>query len=422
VTASAGAGLTEAPSAETPGAAARSAAARLLTPPGPADPYPDYAALRAHAPLYPVAPRFWLVTGYDEAQHLLGGPGLGVQDAAWFDANLPAWRDNAATWTLYQGVQSRNPPDHTRLRGVLGRCFTARRIALLRDRVTALAHQHLDQLADQGAGGSPADLMSALAFPLPIAVVNDLLGVPGDDRAGIGGLAARVFSLTELFVSDEERRAAGDAATEFRRYWTGLIARRRRSPGPDLASELIAAADAGELTGEELLSTLIFLHGAGYGTTAALLGNATAALLTDGGALAARLREDPGLAPAVVTESLRHEAPTQFAPRLARETVRIAGTEILPGSLALLFLGAANRDPRRFTDPDRFDAGRQDNRPLSFGGGIHFCPGAPLSRMEATVVLPLLVRRFPGLRLAGRPQWRQALRMRQLSHLPVSTC
>jgi cytochrome P450 len=400
----------------------QSAAGRLLSPPGPADPYPDYAVLRAHAPVCPAGSQACLVTGYAEVRRILADPAFAVPDAAWYDGTRPDWRENAATWTLYQGVQSRNPPDHTRLRGVLGRCLTARRIALLRERVATLADQYLGRLAARGAHGSPVDLMDALAFPLPIAVINDLLGVPEADRAGIGGLAAQVFSLTELFVSDQDRRAADAAATEFRRYWTGLIARRRRSPGPDLASELIAAADAGELTGEELLSTLIFLHGAGYGTTAALLGNATAALLTDGGALAARLREDPGLAPAVVTESLRHEAPTQFAPRLARETVRIAGTEILPGSLALLFLGAANRDPRRFTDPDRFDAGRQDNRPLSFGGGIHFCPGAPLSRMEATVVLPLLVRRFPGLRLAGRPQWRQALRMRQLSHLPVSTC
>jgi cytochrome P450 len=412
VTASAATGLRDAPSA----------VARLLTPPGPADPYPDYAALRAHAPLYPAGSRFWLVTGYDEGQSMLVGPGFGVQDTAWFDANLPGWRDNAATWTLYQGVQSRNPPGHTRLRAVLGRCFTARRLALLRDRVTALAHRFLDEIAAQGGLGTPPlDLMSALAFPLPIAVINDLLGVPEGDRAAVHGLAAQIFSLTELFVADEDRRAAGAAAAEFRRYWTGLIAERRRSPGPDLTSELIAAADAGELTGEELLSTLIFLHGAGYGTTAALLGNATVALLTDA-ALAARLRGDPGLAPAVVTESLRHEAPTQFAPRLARRPVRIAGTEIPQGSLVLLFLGAANRDPRRFTDPDLFDASRPGNRPLSFGGGIHYCLGAPLSRMEATVVLPLLVQRFPGLRLAGPPQWRRALRMRQLSHLPVSTC
>jgi cytochrome P450 len=289
-------------------------------------------------------------------------------------------------------------------------------MALLRDRVAALTHRFLDEAAERG--GESLDLMSALAFPLPITVVNDLLGVPEGDRAEVHGLAARVFNLTELIVSDEDRRSADAAATVFRRYWRELIAERRRAPGPELTSQLIAAADAGELSEEELLSSLIFLHGAGYGTTAALLGNATVALLADP-ALAGGLRADPGLAAAVVDESLRHEAPTQLTPRLARQPAWAGRTPVPDGHLAVLLLGAANRDPRRFADPDRFDTGRPDNRPLSFGGGIHYCLGAPLSRMEATIVLPELVRRFPALRLAGVPRWRRALRMRQLSCLPV---
>jgi cytochrome P450 len=401
---------------------ARAAAVRLLTPPSPEDPYPDYAALRGYAPVFPVAPRVCLVSGYAECRDILADPAFGVQDAAWYDANRPQWREGAAAWTLYQGVQSRNPPDHTRMRRVLGRCFTARRMALLRDRVAALTDRFLDEIA--GHGDEDLDLMSALAFPLPVTVVNDLLGVPEGDRAEVHGLAGRVFNLTELIVSDEDRRSADAAAVTFRRYWRELIAERRRAPGtlgppgPGLTSQLIAAADAGELSDEELLSSLIFLHGAGYGTTAALLGNATVALLADP-ALAARLRGDPGLAPAVVDESLRHEAPTQLTPRLARQPARAGNTQVPEGHLAVLLLGAANRDPRRFPQPDRFDADRPDNRPLSFGGGIHYCLGAPLSRMEATIVLPELVRRFPKLRLAGIPRWRRALRMRQLSSLPV---
>jgi cytochrome P450 len=401
--------------------AARAAAARLLTPPGPADPYPDYAILRAHAPVLAVGPEVWLVSGYAECRDILADPAFGVQDAAWYDANRPQWREGAASWTLYQGVQSRNPPDHPRMRRVLGRCFTTRRMTLLRDRVAALTHQFLDEVADRGSGDAELDLMSALAFPLPITVVNELLGVPEGDRAEVHGLAGRVFNLTELIVSDEDRRSADAAAVTFRRYWTELIAERRKAPGPELTSQLIAAADAGELSDEELLSSLIFLHGAGYGTTAALLGNATVALLTDP-ALAARLRADPGLAPAVVDESLRHEAPTQLTPRLARRPAprdQAGGTPVLAGHLAVLLLGAANRDPGRFPQPGRFDVDRPDNRPLSFGGGIHYCLGAPLSRMEATIVLPELVRRFPELRLAGIPKWRRALRMRQLSSLPV---
>jgi len=405
-------------------AQARAAAARLLTPPGPEDPYPDYAILRAHAPVLAVGPEVWLVSGYADCRDILADPAFGVQDAAWYDANRPHWREGAASWTLYQGVQSRNPPDHTRMRRVLGRCFTARRMALLRDRVAALTHQFLGEVADRGSGDAELDLMSALAFPLPITVVNDLLGVPAGDRAEVHGLAGRVFNLTELIVSDEDRRSADAAAVTFRRYWRELIAERRRAPGPPgsgLTAQLIAAADAGELSDEELLSSLIFLHGAGYGTTAALLGNATVALLADP-ALAARLRADPRLAPAVVDESLRHEAPTQLTPRLARRPAsrdQAGGTPIPEGHLAVLLLGAANRDPDRFPEPGRFDVDRQDNRPLSFGGGIHYCLGAPLSRMEAAIVLPELVRRFPDLQIAGTPRWRRALRMRQLSSLPV---
>src|SRR5690349_5534230 len=395
---------------------ARAAAARLLAPPGPEDPYPDYAILRAHAPVLAAGPEVWLVSGYAECRDILADPAFGVQDAAWYDANRPQWRQGAASWTLYQGVQSRNPPDHTRMRRVLGRCFTARRVALLRDRVTALTHQFLGEIADHQ--GEDLDLMSTLAFPLPVTVVNDLLGVPEGDRAEVHGLAGRVFNLTELIVSDEDRRSADAAAVTFRRYWTELIAERRKAPRPGLTSQLIAAADAGELSPEELLSSLIFLHGAGYGTNAALLGNATVALLADP-ALAARLRADPALAPAVVDESLRHEAPTQLTPRLARRPAQAGGTPIPDGHLAVLLLGAANRDPDRFPQPGRFDIDRPGNRPLSFGGGIHYCLGAPLSRMEAAIVLPALVRRFPDLHIAGTPRWRRALRMRQLSSLPV---
>jgi cytochrome P450 len=391
---------------------------RLLSPPGRQDPYPDYAVLRAHAPLYLARPDFCLVSGYAECQHILADPVFGVQDAAWFDANRPGWREGAASWILYQGVQSCNPPSHPRLRRVLGGCFTPRRMALLRERVSTLARRFLDEVAERGGRGAPLDLMSSLAFPLPIVVVNDLLGVPAGDRAQVGALAGRVFNVTELIVSDDDRRAADAAGAELRRYWSELIDQRRRAPGPDLTSQLIAAADAGQLSGTELLSSLIFLHGAGYGTTAALVGNATVALLADA-ALAGRLRRDPGLAPAVVDESLRHEAPTQFARRFSRQAVRVDGIEVPEGCLTLLLLGAANRDPRRFADPDRFDADRPDNRALSFGGGIHYCLGASLSRMEATVLLPLLVRRFPRLQLAGRPEWRRAPRMRLLSRLPV---
>jgi len=342
-----------------------------------------------------------------------------VQDPTWFDANLPDWRSHSATLFLYQGMQSRNPPDHTRLRRVVGGTFAPRRLEALRQRVEHLTDRLLDGMAEAGGGGQPVDLMEALASPLPVAVIGELLGIPEGDRARFRSLATDFFNVMDLFKSDEAQRLADTAADKLRAYWVDMAAERRRRPTDDLTTTLVRAADAGDVSEDELAATLMFLFTAGYGTTAALIGNATAALL-DHPDQAARLRADPTVAPAVVEETLRYEAPAQINPRLALRNVVVGGIRYSAGQFIVIFLGAANRDPARFLNPDRFDIDRADTHVLSFGGGIHHCLGAALSRIEATIVLPRLLRRFPKLALAGEPVRRPASRMRVHLRLPVS--
>jgi cytochrome P450 len=407
--------------------AADAALLRLLLPPFPLDPYSYYAVLRAIAPVHLAsfggAP-ICFMSSYAACAQVLASPDLGVQDASWFDANYLGWREGPATRTLYQGVQNSNGTDHTRMRRVLGACFSRGRLARLRDRVGELADQYLDVLADAGSDGGTIELISMFAIPLPATVISEMLGVPEADRPEFNEIGGRIFNLTDLFVTDEDRRIADEAAARLREYWTALVRERRRTPCDDVTSELTAAADAGQLSEEELVATLVFLFAAGFGTTASLVGNATAALLADPG-LAARLCADAGLAPAVVEESLRHEAPTLIDPRLTVRSVTIDGVRLEPGQLVIALLGAGNRDPDQFPDPDRFDVDRfrgerQGNRVLSFGGGIHQCLGAPLSRMEASVLLPRLVTRFPGLVLAAEPERTPAARMRMYARLPVA--
>lgn len=397
---------------------ARAAVLRLLAPPGPRNPYPAYNLLRSYAPVYISEFGVCFVSRYAECRQVLGGPDFAVQDAAWFDQNTPGWRDHPATRTLYQGMQNRNPPDHGRLRRLLAGTFSVRRMAQLRDHVAEIADQYLDAMAGAGADGGTVDLIETLALPLPVAVISEMVGVEGPDQARFSVIARQFFNVIDLSVTEQERRLGGDAASEMRDYLLRAALDRRRHPRGDIASELAAAWDAGVINDEELLAVLVFLFSAGFATTAALIGNATVELLRQP-ALADALRVDQSLASVVVEESLRHEPPTQIDPRVTIRNTSLGGVELPQGQFVLVLLGAGNRDPRRFPDPDRFDITRPDRQVLSFGGGIHRCLGAPLARLEATVVLPMLVRRFPRIQLAGEPTRVPSLRMRDHAYVPV---
>lgn len=392
--------------------------ALLMSPEGPADPYPHFHTLRALAPVYRSGDVYFL-SRYADCQRVLNDPGLRVQDPQWYDLNLPGWRDNRATRLMYHSVQSRNNPDHNRLRRAVGGAFSPRRMAGYRALVEQMAPGLFGRMADAGSDGAPVDLMEYLAHPLPTAVMGEMLGVPEADRQRFRSMCADFADVMDIHTEAGAMERAHAAAVAMVDYWTGTVAERRRTPRDDLTTELIRACDAGLLTEEEMLGLLIFLFSAGYPATAALIGNATEQLLASP-ADAERLRRDESFAGAVVEESLRHDSPSQVVPRQTADECTIAGIRVPAGRLVVSLVGAANRDPAQYQDPDTFLPGRTGPRALSFGAGLHFCIGAALSRMEAAVILPLLVRRFPRLAPGGVPVRRRALWMRTHISLPVS--
>jgi cytochrome P450 len=274
-------------------------------------------------------------------------------------------------------------------------------------------------LADRLAGLSgEVDLMDELAFPFPVAVIGRLIGVPSDDQPQFQQLVRDLTDALDLAVADSDLTRADAAADTIVDYFTGLVAERRRQPADDLVSALIAVQEGGDrLTGNELLSTLVLLFLAGFETTTNLIGNGMHALLTHPDELAA-LRADPGLLPAAVEELLRFATPVQVIPRVTAEEVALPDGTVIPADRHLLVLiGAANHDPRVFTDPGALKLDRNEAATLSFGSGIHYCLGAGLARLEARLVFGALLTRFREIELAGTPQWRDGLTVRGLNEL-----
>ena len=391
----------------------------LLTPEGRADPYPYYAAILDRAPAFSVD-GWTVLSGYDACAQALRDPGLLSEDAEYLDRGNLDWRTSAALTALSASMLFTNSPDHERMRRLASRVFTARRIEDLRPAVERLTTALLDRMTELGAGGAPVDVMAEFAYLLPITVICELLGIPEGDRTWFRGPSADLAFALEPVTSLASLAAADEAAVVLRRYFTDLIAERRKEPTEDLVSALVRVHDEDRtaLTEDELLANLILLLIAGFETTTNLLGNGLR-LLLDRPEHAARLRDEPGTARAYVEEILRHDSPVQLTSRWSRTDVELVGVRVAAGNEILLLLGAANRDPRRFADPDRFDPDRPDNQPLSFGGGPHFCLGAALARMEGQVALPMMLTRFPGLRLAAEPTRRDRLTLRGYEHLPV---
>jgi cytochrome P450 len=309
-----------------------------------------------------------------------------------------------------------DPPEHTRLRGIVSKTFTRRAVEALAPRVEAL----VGDLCDAAAAAGDVDLVDDFAYPLPIAVMCELLAIPDSDVAGFREWSRDLAGVVDI-PTDMRVIARGAKAGEwFIGYFHDLIPKRRANPGDDLLSELIAAEDEGErLSHDELLATCVQLVFAGHETTQNLISNGMRALLEHREQFD-RLRDDATLARPAIEELLRFDGPAQMSARWTKEDVELDGRVLKPGEPILVFLGSGNRDPAQFDDPDDVDITRPDNKHLGFGGGIHFCLGGPLARLEARIAIAELVRRFTDMQLREEPAYRPTLALRGLASLRVS--
>jgi hypothetical protein len=370
-----------------------------------ANPYPVLAALREASPYATLGGALIVLGRHADCSRILRDSRVSSERGTSRLAPPDASRRTGMSFL------SMDPPDHTRLRRLVSKAFTPRMVARLAPRIQTVT----DELLSAAAAGSPheLELVGQLAYPLPVRIICELLGVPAGDHSRFAGWSARLaHSLQPQFVAPEEGAADASAAREeFTAYFRELIAERRADPGDDLLTELIRAEDEGShLTEAELISTAILLLVAGHETTVGLISNAVLALLRHPDQLAA-LRADPGLAAAAVEETLRYDPPVQLTARVARGTIQLGDLEATDGTLILVLLAAAGRDPGAFTDPDRFDitrdgAGRQGASQkgaghLAFAAGPHFCLGAPLARLEAATALTAFARRVTAPELDG---------------------
>ncbi len=386
-----------------------------------ADPYPAYAALRATGRAHYFEPtRQWLIPHHSDVSGLLRDRRLGRTYLHRFThdefglAAPPAAHEPFHTLNG-NGILDLEAPDHTRIRRLVAKAFTPRRVEELAPTVERLAAGLVDAFVAEGGG----DLLTAVAEPLPVAVIAEMLGVPEADRALLRPWSAAICGMFELNPPEETARAAVRASVEFSAYLRGLIAARRANPGPDLITALIAAHDEDDrLTEQEIVSTCVLLLNAGHEATVNATANGWRVLFRHPEQLAL-LRADHGLLPTAVEELLRYDTPVPMFARWVLDDVEVAGTVIPRGSQVALLFGSANRDPERFTDPETLDLSRQDNPHISFGAGIHYCLGAPLARLEMAASFGALLRRAPGMRPVAEPEWKPGFVIRGLRELLV---
>ncbi|HEU5194031.1 MAG TPA: cytochrome P450 [Methylomirabilota bacterium] len=383
-----------------------------------ADPYPFYRRLREKEPVHQSPMGFWVLTRYEDCVAVLRDPRFGREEFQQMLTNV--YGDDSEKPHLPRSMLFRDPPDHTRLRALVSKAFTPRMVETMRDHIQEI----VDRLLDRVQAAGRMDVIEDLAYPLPVTVICEMLGVPVDDHASIRGWSADIArSLDAIGLPSDQgivergRKARRALAEYFRR----LVPERRARPQQDLLSGLIVAEEQGDkLSSDEVIAMCLLLFIAGHETTVNLIGNGTLALLRHPEQLR-KLRAEPGLIGNAVEELLRYDSPVQRTARITNTEAEVAGQPMPKGTMVITALGAANRDPAQFADPDVLDVTRKDPRHISFGFGIHFCLGAPLARVEGQVALGTLLRRLPKLALAETNlEWRESSVLRGLKRLNVS--
>ena len=397
--------------ASTPGLPLRAVAHELGV---LANPYPAYGQLREAGRLCRGGPAQWLVTRYADVAALLTDARLAHEFPEQY--HRFAAGDSPLSSFFDRIILDRDRPGHTRLRQLMGQAFSPGLVRTMRSHIATMVDELLAPLLDAGA----MDAVTDLAFPLPVMVVCRLLGISADDRDRVRPYAINLGKAFAAVVPERERELGSAAVVWLRAYIEALIDDRRASPGDDLLSAMLAAEEGGDrLTHEEIVDNAVFLFFAGFETTTSLIATGCAALL-DHPDQFARLRADPAMVPAAVEEFLRYDAPVQFTARLATQPVEVAGRTIKAGRVLVLMLGSANHDEAQFCDPDGLDVGRDPNPHLSFGGGIHYCMGAALARIEGAAVFDRLVRRCARFETAGPPVRSVGASFRSYASVPVN--
>lgn len=395
----------------------------LLTAEGRDNPYPLYDQAHRLGSVIDAADGFVMVPAYDQCNQVLRDASFGVWDVEWRGR---VWDDEQqrrpSLRSMERSVIYSNAPDHGRMRSLISSVFTPRRVAALEPAIEQAVEALLDRLAEAGADGTAVDLMDDFAYQLPVSVICDLLGIPATDRETFRELATELAAVLDL-VEDLSRLDGADAAwMELELYFGGLLAERRARPQDDLVSALIAVCDAGgsRLSGAELLCNLTLLLIAGFETTANLFGNGVRLLFEHPG-VGAGLRRGDLRYTRFAEEVLRYDSPVQMTTRIAlTDGLTVGDVPVAAGAEVALMIGAANRDARRYEDPERFDPTRTEIGPLSFGAGPHFCVGSVLARTEAAIGFPRLLERFPALAPAGEPTRNERFILRGYQHLPVT--
>ncbi|MEV5277545.1 cytochrome P450 [Streptomyces sp. NPDC051994] len=389
-----------------------------------ADPHPAYAELRAAGRVHYYAPTAqWLVPHHADVSALLRDRRLGRSYRHRFTheefgrTTPPAAHEPFHTLNDH-GLLDLEPPDHTRIRRLVSQAFTPRTVERLAPTVRRLAARLVDDFRAAGGG----DLVAEVAEPLPVAVIAEMLGIPEADRPLLRPWSAAICGMYELAPDEETAARAVKASLEFTEYLRELIAGRRKNPGDDLISALIAAYEdesGDRLSEQEMISTCVLLLNAGHEATVNTTANGWWALLRNPAQLAALRAAPDALLPTAVEELMRYDTPLQLFERWVLEDIEFAGQVLPRGSEVALLFGSANRDPARFADPDTLDLARADNPHISFGAGIHYCLGAPLARLELQVSFGELLKKAPRLRLAAEPEWQSGFVIRGLKELQV---